>query len=375
MPEKYAYKPARSSCLTIVALIALISFVINITIVYLLLFSIQVASTQLELAAQDMAVFAETSIEYTVPIDEVVAVNTEVNLNREIAVPLDLEIPLSEVAGGDAAANPDQTVTLNTTIPLDTVLTVPVEVSLASLFSQVNFEQEVTIPLSTEDVVSISSQLPNETIQVPFELQIVENFTVNSNVLGQIITIPVPLDISETFLATADLPQSNAVNIPINVSLGDLAATPDGTSLVVPFPSFADMIAALPEDEQTIVLNLPITVQESIAVEVDVPAAALSGLPVADGAAILPINTEVMIPLNQAIPIVVDVPIQADRPVELTLGDTELGSYLRAVSTELGQTADQMRLPFEIPPIGLPATLIEDTQNSIQEMTNGAASE
>lgn len=365
MSNKYSYKPARSSCLTLVALIALLSLILNVAIVYVLLFAVQEATKQLDVAADDIAAFEEAEIEYTVKINQMVPIDTEIDLNQEIAIPINL---------GDLAANGEfvlpvnlesnKTVPVNTTIPLNSVISVPFEVDLETLFADVSLAQDVLVPFSTDGVVSVDTAISNGAVDVPLDIEIVKEFTVNSSVLGQIITIPISLDISETIIASSDLPQDNSVDIPLNVSIGDLASSDSADTLVVPFPSFGDMLAELSPEQRVIELNIPIELNQEIPVDVDIPVSLLlEEIPI-DLEQLLPTEaTEFTIPLNQSFPIATEVPIVMDVPIKIAVSETPFGENLNGASAQMKATAKQLRPPLEIP---TPNTLIQGLQNSWQ---------
>ena len=72
--------------------------------------------------------------------------------------------------------------------------------------------------------------------------------------------------------------------------------------------------------------TVTVAVDRMIPVELEVPVT-------------IPIDAELTVPVSRTIPIQVEVPVVMDVPVDIPLGETRLGEYLRGLSESLRRMA------------------------------------
>jgi hypothetical protein len=189
------------------------------------------------------------------------------------------------------------TVHISQTVPISAQVAVseriPVPVSLIvsqtiPVHSELPFQENLLVPVQLEinQVLPISTSFPlKDELAVPVDqiIHIDERFEIT--VLGQEVQVPI----------RGDIPVKLDISVPIDKQ----------------FPIRADVPVALP-----ISTTLPVDVNWTVPIELEIPVN-------------LPIETEVVVPLDRTIPLRVNVPVVLDVPVDIAIGDTPFGAYLR----------------------------------------------
>jgi hypothetical protein len=192
-----------------------------------------------------------------------------------------------------------QTVFIATDIAVNERIPVPISLVISHTLpvnAAIPFQEELLIPvnLQIDQVFPISTTIPfQEEIVVPVDdvISIDEKF--ETRVLGQDIKIPI----------RGDIPVKLTVRAPIDKDIAVRASIP------VHFPISETLLV---EFNRTIPVNLEIPIH-------------------------LPIETSVTVPFSRAIPINVAVPIVLDVPIDIAIGETFLGEYLRELGEQLEQ--------------------------------------
>jgi len=351
--------------------ILVVILIISVAILYAgLVFAWLAADNVLNQAANDLDALAQNHIQYTVNIDETVPVETSIAIKQDIPVPVSIEISHTlaidtEVAFDDKLLVPvdltiDQTIPIDTVIPFNGVFTVPVTLDLETLLplaaQATPLGQDIVVPLDfgINDVLPVNTSLTLErNVQVPVNLEINQEFEATTTLFGQIITIPVTLDVSRIISASAALPPGPPLDFAANLTvkeilppqaesaLGAVGARTTETGLIIPLPSAEEVIANVPASRRTVQVEVPIAINQNIPVQMDVPL----NLPIDNEIAIdmnqtfpiqmdvpvnLPIETEVIVPIDMLLPIALEVPVQMDvpfkkRPLAITCNNLAIG--------------------------------------------------
>ena len=168
----------------------------------------------------------------------------------------------------------------------------------------------VQISVVLSNTVPVNAEIPiQKEMIVPVNLEIEQEFVVSTTVRFQ-DAILVPIDevihIDESF-ETRVLGQT--VSIPVR---GDI---PIRMEVTVPidtvFPVQASVPVAFPIAEE-----LPVDIDWLIPIDLEIPVE-------------FPVNTQVTVPFKRTIPIRLEVPVVLDVPIDIALGDTAFGAYLR----------------------------------------------
>ncbi len=188
-------------------------------------------------------------------------------------VPISTGIVVSEQIAVPVSLVVDQTIPINAEIPFQAEFLIPVNLEINRSFSI-----DTTVRFQDEIVVPI-----NDVIQIDeiFETQI----------LGQTVRIPI----------RGGIPIRLDVVVPINTNV------PIRTEIPVQFPI-----------SETVSVDLDLTVPVDLEIPVN-----------------FPVETEVVVPLNWTIPINIEVPLVLDVPIDIAIGDTPLGEYLRNLAEQL----------------------------------------
>jgi hypothetical protein len=190
-----------------------------------------------------------------------------------------------------------QTVTIATALAVNENIPVPISLVISHTIpvnAAIPFNEQILVPINLEidQVFPISTTIPfQEEIVVPVDdvITIDENF--ETRVLGQTIKIPIRGDIPVKLTIRAPIDKNIAVrtSIPVHFFISE--------TLLVNF-------------DRVIPVNLEIPIN-------------------------LPIETSVIVPLNRTIPISLAVPLVLDVPIDIAIGDTFLGEYLRNLGEQL----------------------------------------
>ncbi len=190
-----------------------------------------------------------------------------------------------------------QTVAITTNLAVHENIPVPISLVISHTIpvnAAIPFNEQILVPINLEidQVFPISTTIPfQEEIVVPVDdvITIDENF--ETRVLGQTIKIPIRGDIPVKLTIRAPIDKNIAVrtSIPVHFFISE--------TLLVDF-------------DRVIPVNLEIPVN-------------------------LPIETSVIVPLNRTIPISLAVPLVLDVPIDIAIGDTFLGEYLRNLGEQL----------------------------------------
>jgi hypothetical protein len=190
-----------------------------------------------------------------------------------------------------------QSLLLATDILVDEQIPVPISLVVEHTLpvnTSIPFKKEILVPvnLDIDQVFSIDTTVPfQDEIVVPVDdvIHIDERF--QTRLLGQTISIPI----------RGDIPVRLDVRVPIDKE----------------FPIRADIPVVFNISE-----SLPVVLDWNIPFELEIPIT-------------LPVETEVVVPFQRSIPISVSVPIVLDVPIDIALGDTPLGEYLRNLGQQL----------------------------------------
>jgi len=203
---------------------------------------------------------------------------------------------------------------------------------LAGSHIQYTFHLSQTFPLSTAIAV-------NERIPVPVSLSVNDTIPVRAEIpFQQELLVPVNMEIDQVFAVDTRVPFSDEIVVPVDdvihiderfnvctglgcVSVPIRGDIPVKLSITVPieheFPIHADIPVSFPISE-----TLPVAIDWTVPVDLDIPLH-------------LPIKTTVIVPFSRTIPIRVDVPLALDVPIDIAIGETPLGVYLRELAERL----------------------------------------
>ncbi|MEM7030345.1 MAG: hypothetical protein AAF629_12315 [Chloroflexota bacterium] len=346
------YKPAAQSNLNIVGIIAIVALILGIIALVSNSCTQSTSGQALIEAADQLDALAETSINYTVMVDETISVNTEVTLNQEVTVPLDTVV-MQEVAANVDLPLGELVIPIDTTVAFNDVLEVPVTVNIDDLIPAGLMEmpaQELALPLDlvADQVLPLNTAvIDDQPVELPLNVTVDQDFLVQTEMLGQVITVPLSLDLTNQVLAQAQVSVGEAVNVPLGVALdaaieGDMSqANYADLELVVPIPTAGEALSLLPPNQRSMTFNVPVTIDAEFPINVEAPVSVSEDgtLAVEINNLELPLKTEVNIPINQTVPVTVDVPVVLEIPIEIPLADTSFGEALKSIATSMRNAA------------------------------------
>jgi hypothetical protein len=189
-----------------------------------------------------------------------------------------------------------------------------------------------TVPITTDVLI-------NEQITVPISLQVNRTIPIKTEIpIRKQVLVPVNLEIDQVIAIDTTVPFKDQLVVPVNdvieidevfetsllgqtVNFPVRGAIPIQLDVVVPidkeFPIQTDIPVRFPIS-QTLLVDLNWTVP----IDLDIPVN-------------LPIETEVVVPIYRNIPISVEIPVVLDVPIDIAIGDTPLGAYLRRIGDQL----------------------------------------
>ena len=203
----------------------------------------------------------------------------------------------------------------------------------------------------------------DEAISIPLELDIDQEFSATAELFGQEISVPINLDVNRVVSASANL-VAKTENIPLNlainqvlpsdisVPLGVTTAETTDRAIIIPVPGVDEIVANVPQDQRTVLLEIPIVIDQEIPIQTEIPL----DLPFGEGVSVavdqtipidlevpisLPIETEITVPINLTLPIALEIPVVMDVPIDIALDDTPFGRVLREASQELRRMSRQ----------------------------------
>lgn len=192
-----------------------------------------------------------------------------------------------------------QTVLISTDIAVDERIPVPINLVVSNTLpvkTEIPFQEKIVVPVDLEidQVFPVSTTVPfQDEIIVPVDDVITIDEKFETRLLGQTIKIPI----------RGDIPVQLTVAVPIDKKI------PVRTSIPIQFP---------------ISETLPVEIDLTIPVDLEIPVN-------------LPVETSVTVPFSRTIPISVAVPVVLDVPIDIAIGDTFLGEYLRELGEQLGR--------------------------------------
>jgi hypothetical protein len=189
------------------------------------------------------------------------------------------------------------TVHISEMVPIATDILVderiPVQISVVlsntvPIKAAIPVQKQILVPvnLDIDQQFFVSTTVPfRDAIVVPIDEVIHIDESFETRVLGQTVSIPV----------RGDIPVRMEVTVPIDT------AVPVQANVPVAFP---------------IAETLTVDIDWEIPIDLDVPVA-------------FPVETQVTVPFKRTIPISLEVPVVLDVPIDIALGDTAFGAYLR----------------------------------------------
>ena len=135
-------------------LVALLSLGLNAFIIYELLQVRQQAGAALSQAAQSIGAVRDSSINYTVPIDEEVPIALDVPVKFTVTVPIKQDLPINTTVDIpiDIPLLGKRTITvpINTTVPIDLTVNLPIDKTVPiDAKIPVKFDVPINLKLST----------------------------------------------------------------------------------------------------------------------------------------------------------------------------------------------------------------------------------
>ena len=347
------YKPAAQSNLNIVGIIAIIALVLAIIALISNSCSQSTTGEAILGVAAELDELAESSIAYTVMVDEVISVDTDIMIDQNVTVPVDT-IVAQTVSVDTNLPIGELTIPIDTTVEFNDVLEVPITINIDDLIPAGLMEmpaQEVALPLdlAADQVLPLNTAtIEDQPVELPINVRIDQDFLVQTEMLGQPITVPLSLDLENQVLAQAQVSVGEAVNIPLGVAVdaavgGEISrADLADLELVLPIPTAGEVLSLLPADQRSMVFDIPLTIDAEFPINVEALVAVSEDgtLPVQmDVPLELPLQTEVTIPIKQSVPFVLEVPVSLEIPIEIPLADTTFGEALKSMATTLRNVA------------------------------------
>ena len=183
------YKPAKHSTLVWVAILTLISLILNGVIIFVLFQVRNAAKVTMVQTAVDLDTLANEHFQYTVKINQTVPIATDISIKKDILVPIGLtvdytipiktEIPFkSDLNIPLTGANLGKTLPISATFPFNQVITVPLNLNIEDILpasALAPFGREIVVPLNLDanQLLPVSSTLLlDQDISVPIDLKI-----------------------------------------------------------------------------------------------------------------------------------------------------------------------------------------------------------
>ena len=306
------------------------------------------SGADLSKAADQVDAIAGETIEYTINIEQTIPVETELTLNQDITIPIDTTVEQT-VAVETMLPLDGISVPIETTIPLKQDLVVPVILSLADilpgeLMEAAPLEAAVPMDVAAGQVLPIDTRLlSNQNMDLPVSLLVDQDYVVETEFLGQAITVPINLSLQDVVMAQSELPLEQSYNVSLGVALTSLMPDLAGQDLsdlelVVPIPTVREILALIPPNQQAIQVNVPISIDTEIPISLDAPLSHADGDSVSVSLEVplsLPLKTEVTVPLNEPVSVSFEVPVSLEVPVQIPLSDTSVGPMLQELADTL----------------------------------------
>lgn len=206
---------------------------------------------------------------------------------------------------------------------------------MVPISTNIAIDEEIVVPISFEvnHVIAVDNEIPfQQEIVIPVNLEIDELFPIDTTVpFKDEITVPVDkvISIDEGFGVPIQIPGYGEVVIDIPIR----ADIPVKFDVQVPIDKDIPVQTEIP-------VQLPIS--KTVTVEIDRKVPVNLEIPVR-----IPIETEVTVPFSRTIPIDVDVPVVIDIPIDIAIGETPFGDYLRDLGQSLRQMATKWNAPKE----------------------------